>query len=148
MGCKGVTGKMKCQILLNTTQVSYSLNEPLKRGNTASKEKTGQDEKKIKISEFQPAEEKINAIQKAISISKNIQFNYQKSIDFDNRKRSIRTIKPQFFEDYPTSICVKGYCYEREAEREFNVDRISELIIDPKEIIHWEEDGYGSTYTH
>lgn len=124
------------------------INEPLKRGNTASKEKPGQTEKKIRISEFETSKERIKAIQKAILTSKNIQFNYQKSIDFDNGKRSIRTIKPQFFEDYPNSICIKGYCYGREAEREFNVDRISELIIDPREIIHWEEDDYGSTYTH
>lgn len=38
------------------------------------------------------------------------------------------------------SLCVKGYCYMRDENRTFNIDRISKLIINPDEIEYWSED--------
>ncbi len=103
---------------------------------------SNKSEKKTEIIHYHTPQEKKEAISQAIKTSKNIQFKYQKSISFDNGKRSIRTIKPEVFEEYPNSLCIKGYCYGRKADREFSLDRISGLLIDPEKITHWEEDNY------
>jgi predicted DNA-binding transcriptional regulator YafY len=41
------------------------------------------------------------------------------------------SIKPHAFEQIGKSMCVKGHCYLRGADRTFSLERMSELIIDP-----------------
>ncbi|MEZ5001434.1 MAG: UvrD-helicase domain-containing protein [Chitinophagales bacterium] len=80
-------------------------------------------------------------IQLAIEFDLNIKFDYHKSIDFDGGVKSLRTIRPTGFKNmgkYDT-LCVIGYCYMREEERSFNVERISNLSINPTEIEYWSE---------
>lgn len=73
-----------------------------------------------------------NAIKAKILIS----FNYQKIHDFSNEHFSLRTILPTeiTFEGASNSPYVRGFCYLREADRTFAIDRISNLIINPNEI--------------
>lgn len=80
-------------------------------------------------------------LQLAIDLELNVKFNYHKSVQFDGGIRSLRTIKPKGFKvlGQYNSLCVFGYCYMREEERTFNLDRISELVINPKTIEFWTE---------
>lgn len=77
----------------------------------------------------------------AIDFGVNVKFNYHKSTQFEGGVQSLRTIKPIGFKmvGQYDSLCVYGYCYMREEERTFNVDRISELKINPKEIEFWSD---------
>lgn len=81
-------------------------------------------------------------LQLAIDLNLKIKFNYYKSPDFDQRIRSLRTILPQGFLTLvkQESLYVFGYCYLRKEERTFNVDRISNLVINPNEIEFWIEE--------
>jgi DNA helicase-4 len=36
------------------------------------------------------------------------------------------------------SLCVKGYCFMRKADRTFAIERITDLVIDPDKIEYWE----------
>lgn len=80
-------------------------------------------------------------LQLAIDLEVNVKFNYHKSMQFDVGIQSLRTIKPKGFKviGQYNSLCVFGYCYMREEERTFNLDRISELVINPKTIEFWTE---------
>lgn len=80
-------------------------------------------------------------LQLAIDFEVNVKFNYQKSVQFDGGIQSLRTIKPKGFKviGQYDSLCVFGYCYMREEERTFNLNRISELVINPKTIEFWTE---------
>lgn len=82
-----------------------------------------------------------NYLQLAIDFEVNVKFNYHKSLQFDGGIQSLRTIKPKGFKviGQYDSLCVFGYCYMREEERTFNLDRISELVINPKTIEFWTE---------
>ena len=75
-------------------------------------------------------------IQLAIDFEVNIKFNYHKSKQFEGGIESLRTIKPKGFKvmGMYNSVCVFGYCYMREEERIFNIERISDLKINPNEI--------------
>ena len=72
----------------------------------------------------------------AIDFEVNIKFNYHKSKQFEGGIESLRTIKPKGFKvmGMYNSVCVFGYCYMREEERIFNIERISDLKINPNEI--------------
>ncbi|MBV6462182.1 MAG: ATP-dependent DNA helicase Rep [Flavobacteriales bacterium] len=80
-------------------------------------------------------------LQLAIDFEVNVKFNYHKSLQFDGGIQSLRTIKPKGFKviGQYDSLCIFGYCYMREEERTFNLDRISELVINPKTIEFWTE---------
>ncbi len=80
-------------------------------------------------------------LQLAIDFDVNVKFNYYKSVQFDGGIQSLRTIKPKGFKviGQYDSLCVFGYCYMREEERTFNLERISELVINPKTIEFWSE---------
>jgi len=80
-------------------------------------------------------------LQLAIDFEVNVKFNYHNSVQFDGGIQSLRTIKPKGFKviGQYDSLCVFGYCYMREEERTFNLDRISELVINPKTIEFWTE---------
>jgi DNA helicase-4 len=82
-----------------------------------------------------------NYLQLAIDFDVNVKFNYHKSVRFNGGIQSLRTIKPKGFKviGQYDSLCVFGYCYMREEERTFNLDRISGLIINPKLIEFWSE---------
>jgi DNA helicase-4 len=82
-----------------------------------------------------------NHLQLAIDFDVNVKFNYHKSVQFEGGMQSLRTIKPKGFKvmGQYDSLCVFGYCYMREEERTFNLDRISGLIINPKIIEFWSE---------
>jgi len=69
----------------------------------------------------------------------NVKFNYHKSQQFEGGVESLRTIKPKGFKvmGQYNSVCVFGYCYMREEERTFNLERISDLKINPNEIEFW-----------
>lgn len=96
--------------------------------------------KEIKIEGRDP-QALYKAINAAISNNQDIQFNYQKSTRFSNGEVSKRTIKPTDFERISVtgSLCIKGYCYMRKEERVFAIERISNLIINPSNIVYWEE---------
>jgi hypothetical protein len=81
-------------------------------------------------------EDKVSAIKNAIQKEQLIKFDYKKSVDFANGEKSIRTIKPTEISSIgiTDSVCVKGYCFLRKEERTFAVSRITNLIINPKEI--------------
>lgn len=76
----------------------------------------------------------ILSIQEAIKDNVNIRFNYHKSVQFDGGVKSTRTIRPLEFKKVGNSHCISGHCYLRNAERTFNLDRISSLIINPSVI--------------
>ena len=78
-------------------------------------------------------------IQLAVDFDVNVKFNYHKSQQFEGGVQSLRTIKPKGFKviGQHNSICVFGYCYMREEERTFNIERISDLKINPNEIEFW-----------
>jgi len=78
-------------------------------------------------------------IELAIKFDVNVKFDYQKSVQFDNGERSLRTIKPIEFKTIGNSLCVVGFCYMRNENRTFNVERISNLIINPKKIEYMTE---------
>ncbi|MDD2798437.1 MAG: UvrD-helicase domain-containing protein [Bacteroidales bacterium] len=84
---------------------------------------------------------KYNAISNAIIKNQLIQFSYQKSNLFSNGASSKRTIKPLLFEQVGVSesLCVKGYCYMRNEDRVFSLERITNLIINPSKIDFWEQ---------
>ncbi len=65
-----------------------------------------------------------------------IKFKYQKSTVFNSGEINVRTIKPVEIEEIGVtrSPCVKGYCYLREEDRTFAIERITELIVDPSTI--------------
>ncbi|MBZ9652668.1 UvrD-helicase domain-containing protein [Psychroflexus montanilacus] len=75
----------------------------------------------------------------AIDFDVDVKFNYHKSKQFNDGITSLRTIKPDGFKviGQYDSLCVFGYCYMREEERVFKLERISELIINPNEIEYW-----------
>jgi len=80
-------------------------------------------------------------LQFAIDFNVNVKFNYHKSIQFEGGLQSVRTIKPKGFKVMGRfdSLCVFGYCYLREKERTFNIERISNLIINPDKIEYWSD---------
>lgn len=80
-------------------------------------------------------------IQLAIDFDVNVKFNYHKSQQFEGGVQSLRTIKPKGFKvmGQYNSVCIFGYCYMREEERTFNIERISDLKINPNEIKFWSE---------
>ena len=51
-----------------------------------------------------------------------------------------RTVNPKDFKFVGNSECLVGYCYMRNEDRTFNLNRISNLIMNPKEIEYWSED--------
>lgn len=65
-----------------------------------------------------------------------IKFNYQKSRYFNDGEHSLRTIRPYSIEliGKDESKCVRGYCYLRGEDRKFAISRITNLVINPKEI--------------
>jgi DNA helicase-4 len=87
------------------------------------------------------SEDKISIIKNAINSGQLIRFNYKKSETFSNGEESIRTVKPDEITlvGLYDSMCVKGYCYLREAERTFAIDRISNLISIPNAMESEEE---------
>ena len=70
-------------------------------------------------------------IKEAIKNNYLLQFNYQKSVTFDNGEQSWRKIKPESLEVIGShgSVCVRGFCYLRNEERVFALSRISNLEI-------------------
>lgn len=80
-------------------------------------------------------------LQLAVNFNVNVKFNYHKSEQFEGGVLSLRTIKPKGFKvmGQYNSVCVFGYCYMREEERTFNLERISDLKINPNEIEFWSE---------
>lgn len=70
----------------------------------------------------------------------NVKFNYQKSVQFEGGLQSLRTIKPKEFKLVGNSECVVGFCFMRNEDRTFNIDRISNLIINPNTIEFWSEE--------
>ncbi len=80
-------------------------------------------------------------IQLAIDFGINIKFNYHKNVQFEGGLQSLRTISPTGFKTMGQfdSVCVYGYCYMRKEERTFNLDRISDLIMNPNKIEFWSE---------
>ena len=77
------------------------------------------------------------SIQKAIEHDINLKFNYHKSVQFDGGIQSFRTIKPIEFKTIGNSLCISGYCYMRKEDRTFNIERISNLILNPSKIEYW-----------
>lgn len=75
----------------------------------------------------------------AISSNLDIKFSYHKSIQFDGGVKSLRTIKPSGFKTVGVSLCVVGYCYMREKDRTFNIERMSDFIINPDKIEYWSD---------
>lgn len=77
--------------------------------------------------------------QLAIDLDLNVKFNYHKSQQFEGSVESLRTIKPSSFKIIGqfNSICVCGYCYLRKEERTFNIERISNLIMNPNKLEFW-----------
>jgi DNA helicase-4 len=88
--------------------------------------------------------EELKTIKGYITLAKefevNVKFNYQKSVQFEGGLQSLRTIKPKEFKLVGNSECVVGYCYLRKEDRTFNIDRISNLIINPNTIEFWSEE--------
>lgn len=80
-----------------------------------------------------------NIIQLGISYDLNVKFNYHKSIQFDGGVQSLRTIKPSEFKTVGNSICVVGYCYMRKEDRTFNIERMSNLVLNPNKIEYWSD---------
>jgi DNA helicase-4 len=80
-------------------------------------------------------------IQFAVDFDVNVKFNYHKSQQFEGGVQSLRTIKPKGFKiiGQYNSVCVFGYCYMREEERTFNIERISGLKLNPNVIEFWSE---------
>ena len=80
-------------------------------------------------------------IQLAIDFGINIKFNYHKNVQFEGGLQSLRTISPTGFKTMGQfdTVCVYGYCYMRKEERTFNLDRISDLVMNPKTIEFWSE---------
>lgn len=95
-------------------------------------------EHKVRTTEFSTIK---GYIELAIEFNINIQFNYHKNIQFEGGLQSLRTIKPTGFKTIGQfdSVCVYGYCYMRKEERTFNLDRISDLIMNPNKIEFWSE---------
>lgn len=91
---------------------------------------------KINSTQFEIFKEYIDI---AINSELNIKFDYHKSEQFEGGIKSLRTIKPLGYKMVGNSQCLVGYCYMRNEERTFNVDRISNLIINPNKIEFWEE---------
>lgn len=75
----------------------------------------------------------------AIELQLTIKFDYHKSEQFDGGVQSLRTIKPIEFKFVGNSECVVGYCYMRNEDRTFNLNRISNLILNPSNIEYWSE---------
>jgi len=75
----------------------------------------------------------------AVALEIDIKFNYHKSSQFEGGVQSLRIIRPFRFKAIGqfNSVCIVGYCYLREAERTFNIERISGLIINPEKIEFW-----------
>lgn len=107
---------------------------PFKNG-FAKVQKLGFDWGYIDINGNEFWEDSIEQIREAIDVALRmnylIQFKYQKSEIFNSGEISFRTIKPHAFEQIGQSLCVKGHCYLRGANRTFSLERMSELIIDP-----------------
>lgn len=93
-------------------------------------------ERKINSTKISIIKEYINI---AISTNLPIKFSYHKSIQFDGGVQSLRTIKPSKFKTVGNSLCVVGYCYMREEDRTFNIERMSNLIINPTKIEFWSD---------
>lgn len=74
-----------------------------------------------------------------VSYNLNVKFNYHKSIQFDGGVQSLRTIKPSEFKTVGNSLCIVGYCYMREEDRTFNIERMSKLVLNPDKIEYWSE---------
>lgn len=91
---------------------------------------------KINSTQFEIFKEYIDI---AINSELNIKFDYHKSEQFEGGIKSLRTIKPLGYKMVGNSQCLVGYCYMRNEERTFNVDRISNLIINPNKIEFWSE---------
>tara|TARA_R110002074_G_scaffold15952_1_gene53917 strand:+ start:12789 stop:16184 length:3396 start_codon:yes stop_codon:yes gene_type:complete len=76
-------------------------------------------------------------IKLGIEYNLNVKFNYHKSIQFDGGIQSLRTIKPSAFKTVGNSLCIIGYCYMREENRTFNIERMSKLVLNPNKIEYW-----------
>ncbi|TJY35887.1 UvrD-helicase domain-containing protein [Pontimicrobium aquaticum] len=81
-----------------------------------------------------------NLIQLGIAYNLNLKFNYHKSIQFDGGIQSLRTIRPSEFKTVGNSLCVEGYCYMREENRTFNIERMSKLVLNPNRIEYWSKE--------
>ncbi|WP_299363453.1 UvrD-helicase domain-containing protein [Winogradskyella sp.] len=78
-----------------------------------------------------------NLLQLGVTYNLNVKFEYHKSIQFDGGVQSLRTIKPSEFKTVGNSLCIVGYCYMREEDRTFNIERMSKLILNPNKIEYW-----------
>ena len=103
----------------------------------ALKEKYIKSESKVNSTELKTIKGYINI---AIELDLIVKFNYHKSEQFDGGVQSLRTVKPKDFKFVGNSECLVGYCYMRNEDRTFNLNRISNLIMNPKEIEYWSED--------
>lgn len=87
-------------------------------------------QKKIKLNS---PEYRIAIIQSAIKDGILLKINYQKSTDFSDGEKSTRIIKPLGLINIGAtkSLCVRAFCFLRNEERNFAIERISEVIINP-----------------
>ena len=102
----------------------------------ALKEKYIKSESKVNSTELKTIKGYINI---AIELDLIVKFNYHKSEQFDGGIQSLRTVKPKDFKFVGNSECLVGYCYMRNEDRTFNLNRISNLIMNPKEIEYWSQ---------
>ena len=68
---------------------------------------------------------RIRLLRDAIAEGRNVRFDYQK---YDG-ERSSRTVTPYAFLQVGQTLCVNGYCYLRQAERNFAIKRIRNLKL-------------------
>lgn len=87
---------------------------------------------KIKVNS---SEYRLALIQSAIKGKIPIKINYQKSTDFSDGEKSSRIILPIELINIgaSNSLCVRGFCYLRNEERNFALNRISDVIINPSD---------------
>lgn len=85
-------------------------------------------------------EDKLKAIEIAIQEKSLMKFFYKKSDVFNDGAKSLRLIQSLEIstEGVTRSLCVKGFCYLRNEERTFSIERISKLIINPHILECWE----------
>nr|BFF36924.1 hypothetical protein BACT7_17860 [Tenacibaculum mesophilum] len=81
-----------------------------------------------------------NVFKVAIEHKLKLKFNYQKSVQFEGGLKSLRTILPTEIDIIGSSKCIRGYCFMRKEERVFNINRVSNLIVNPKRIDFWSEE--------
>ncbi len=74
---------------------------------------------------------KIKLIESAIKNNQRIKFTYQSSFVFNSGEITTRKIKPYYIEKIgiTESFCVNGFCYLRNSERVFAIERISQLEV-------------------